>query len=187
MSLSDLASLGSFVSGAAVLASLVFLFFQMRRMTEQVRQSERNQQALISQGGRTRTVGLLMASAEPALADAIAKGFAGDEDISTTQWQQFTAYVGASLMNLADGFFQHKEGLIPDSGFAEVQGGLRGLVRNPGARQYWADSREIFNFPDDFVKFVDGVIAETPLRAQTNRFNQWKSGVAALKTNTSKQ
>ena len=36
MSLSDLASLGSFVSGAAVLASLVFLFFQTRQMTSRV-------------------------------------------------------------------------------------------------------------------------------------------------------
>jgi flagellar biosynthesis/type III secretory pathway M-ring protein FliF/YscJ len=54
MSLSDLAALGSFISGVAVLASLVFLFFQMRQMTEQVRQSERNQRALMQQGRSMR-------------------------------------------------------------------------------------------------------------------------------------
>src|SRR5215472_17064452 len=50
MSLSDLASLGSFVSGVAVLASLIFLFFQIRQMPEQVKRSEKNQQAAVGQG-----------------------------------------------------------------------------------------------------------------------------------------
>ncbi len=50
MTLSDLASLGSFVSGAAVLISLVFLYFQIRQVNAQVRQAERNQRALLQQG-----------------------------------------------------------------------------------------------------------------------------------------
>jgi hypothetical protein len=41
MSLSDLASLGSFVSGVAVLVSLVFLYFQLRQMNAQVLQTEK--------------------------------------------------------------------------------------------------------------------------------------------------
>src|SRR5512135_2576923 len=91
MSLSDLASLGSFVSGVAVLASLVFLFFQVRQMTEQVRQSERNQQALIAQGARTRGVEIALARMDPSAADAIAKGMAGADDITSTQYQQFVS------------------------------------------------------------------------------------------------
>jgi hypothetical protein len=47
MSLSDLAALGSFVSGVAVLVSLVFLYFQLRQVGAQVQQAERNQQAMI--------------------------------------------------------------------------------------------------------------------------------------------
>ena len=43
MSLSDLASLGSFVSGVAVLISLIYLALQ-------VRQTEKNQQSLMQQG-----------------------------------------------------------------------------------------------------------------------------------------
>jgi hypothetical protein len=42
MSLSDLASLGSFVSGAAVLVSPVFLYFQLRQLSGQVKQAEKN-------------------------------------------------------------------------------------------------------------------------------------------------
>ena len=43
MNLSDVASIGSFVSGVAVLVSLVYLSLQ-------VRQTERNQRALMNQG-----------------------------------------------------------------------------------------------------------------------------------------
>lgn len=47
MSLSDLASLGSFVSGFAVLVSLVYLALQ-------VRQAEKNQRAVLNHGYITR-------------------------------------------------------------------------------------------------------------------------------------
>ena len=59
MSLSDLASLGSFVSGIAVLMSLVYLALQ-------VRQTERNQQISIRHSRASRTVQLHLALADPA-------------------------------------------------------------------------------------------------------------------------
>ena len=49
MSLSDLASLGSFVSGLAVMISLIYLAVQ-------IRQAERNQKAMIQQGRTARMV-----------------------------------------------------------------------------------------------------------------------------------
>jgi hypothetical protein len=69
MSLSDLASLGSFVSGIAVLLSLVFLYFQFRQVNLQVKQTEKNQQALIRQNRATRSVDLNMRRAEGSLVD----------------------------------------------------------------------------------------------------------------------
>ena len=54
MTLADLAALGSFVSGFAVLVSLVFLYFQLRQLNAQVLQGERNQRALLNQGVATR-------------------------------------------------------------------------------------------------------------------------------------
>lgn len=47
MSLSDLASIGTLVGGVAVLISLVYLSLQ-------IRQTERNQRALINQGAMAR-------------------------------------------------------------------------------------------------------------------------------------
>jgi len=62
MTLSDLAALGSFVSGVAILVSLVFLYFQLRQVYAQIRLAERNQQATIQQDryGRVFEVNLAM-------------------------------------------------------------------------------------------------------------------------------
>jgi hypothetical protein len=54
MSLSDLASLGSFVSGFAVLISLIYLSLQ-------VRQTKRNQQIAIRHSRASRIVALQLA------------------------------------------------------------------------------------------------------------------------------
>jgi hypothetical protein len=179
MSLSDLASLGSFVSGLAVLASLVFLFFQMRQMSEQVRQSERNQQALIRQGVRTRAVDLNLARAEPSAADAVAKGYAGAEDITRTQYEQYSAFALAYLVHIEDAFFQHQEGLLIDSAFSTVRGGLKNRLSTPGFRQYWKDSSD--TYPAAFVKFVDEVMSGTPLILHSHRFDHWRAGLAAMR------
>src|SRR5262249_41349000 len=94
MSLPDLASLGSFVSGIAVLASLGFLFFQMRQMTEQVRQSEKNQRAIIHQGRIAQSSDQLYRLADPTLARANFKGLYGVEP-------GCTVHVGGTMKNCA--------------------------------------------------------------------------------------
>jgi hypothetical protein len=53
MLLSDLASIGNLVSGLAVLASLVYLSLQLR-------QTDRNQKALMNQGTVTRNTDIVM-------------------------------------------------------------------------------------------------------------------------------
>ncbi len=61
MSLSDFASLGSFVSGFAVLISLIYLALQ-------VRLTKRNQQISIRHSRASRIVELHLALADPAVA-----------------------------------------------------------------------------------------------------------------------
>ena len=73
MSLSQLAEIGSFVSGVAILASLIFLYFQLRQINHQVRQAEKNQKSAIRQGRASRTVRIILAGTDPSLADAFTK------------------------------------------------------------------------------------------------------------------
>ena len=76
MSLSDLAAIGSFVSGIAVVFSFVFLALQ-------IRQSNLNQRSLIQQGRSTRRIELLLRRADPDLSDIMERAFRGDPSLSS--------------------------------------------------------------------------------------------------------
>src|SRR5580692_8831687 len=137
MSLSDLASLGSFVSGFAVLTSLVYLALQ-------VRQTERNQQISIRHSRVSRTVELHLALAAPAVADAWLHGLGSPEDITQTELSQFTNLCRALFFHFEDSFYQREEGLLNDDAFETVVAGARLSARSPGFRAAWSFGRPNF-------------------------------------------
>src|SRR5580693_7265252 len=102
MSLSDLASLGSFVSGFAVLISLIYLALQ-------VRQAERNQQISIRHSRVSRTVELHLALADPAVAEAWLHGSESPQEISQTELSQFNNLCRALFFHFEDSFYQREE------------------------------------------------------------------------------
>jgi hypothetical protein len=154
MSLSDLASLGSFVSGVAVLISLVFLYFQ-------VRQVEKNQQATVRQQRASRGVAVTMGAAtEPSLVEAIYKASVGATDITSTQLLQLLLYSNAQFLSFEDSFLQHRNGLMTDSDFGSVINSVRAFIRLPGFRVQWKRGR--MGYGTEFVEFMDALLATTP-------------------------
>ena len=78
MTLSDLASIGSLISGVAVLISLIYLALQ-------VRQSDRNQRTLLQQTASTRNAQGSARLTEPHLAELYAKAVHNDTNFTTAQ------------------------------------------------------------------------------------------------------
>jgi hypothetical protein len=115
MSLSDLAAIGSFISALAVLISLVFLYFQLRRVQAQVIQAERNQQAAISQARTESQISVMVAMASPEVAEAFSKATLGAEDLTATQFSQYTVLSRAMLANGENCFLQRSAGLLADT------------------------------------------------------------------------
>src|ERR1700728_4538990 len=113
MSLSDLASLGSFVSGFAVLTSLIYLALQ-------VRQTERNQQISIRHSRVSRIVELHVALAEPAVANAWLHGSGSPLELTQTELSQFTNLCRALFFHFEDSFYQRDEGLLNADAFETV-------------------------------------------------------------------
>jgi hypothetical protein len=150
MSLSALASLGSFVSGFAVLISLVYLALQ-------VRQTERNQQIAIRHSRASRIVELQLALADPAVAEAWLHGSGSPEEITPTELSQFINLTRALFFHFEDSFYQREEGLLNDDAFETVSAGARLSARNPGFRAAWKMARP--NFGGRFLGFMDGVVA----------------------------
>jgi hypothetical protein len=177
MSLSDLASLGSFVSGFAVLISLIYLALQ-------VRQTERNQQISIRHSRVSRIVDLQLALADPAVAEAWLHGSGSPQEITQTELSQFTHLCRALFFHFEDSFYQREEGLLNDDAFETVVAGARLLARSPGVRAAWRITRP--NFGGRFLDFMDGVVAGSAVEPPVSlSLEAWKVAFASEASRTS--
>ena len=178
MSLTDLASLGSFVSGIGVLISLLLLLVQLRQLNAQIRLAERNQQAAIQQDRYARVFEVNLAATEPTLAEAVAKGTAGARDMTLAQVSQYRGYVYARFQISENTFLQHKAGLLSDEAFDAFMNGFVAALSWPSTRVLWKWARTFH--AAEFVAFVDGLIARAPQTPPpADLLLQWTSGLAA--------
>jgi hypothetical protein len=175
MSLSDLAAVGSFVSGLAVLASLAFLYLQMRQMTEQVRQTEKNQQAQIRQARTTRIVDIVLRGLEPSVASAMAN--TNVDDPSPELLFQHTMWFRATFFDAEDSFYQHQSGLLSQSAFNTLAITLRALVGDVAIRAQWRRQRVFFD--PEFVAWFDKLVAQTPIAEVVDPIRAWRDLLAA--------
>jgi hypothetical protein len=177
MSLTDLASLGSFLSGVAVLISLIYL-------ARQVRQTELNQKISIRHSRVSRIVELQVALADPAVADAWLHGLWSPQEITQTELSQFTNLCRALFFHFEDSFYQREEGLLNDAAFETVVAGARLLARSPGVRAAWKIARP--NFGGRFLDFMDGVVAGSAVEPPVDlSLDAWKVAFASEASRTS--
>ena len=147
MSLSDLASLASFVSGLAVLGSLVYLAIQTR-------QNAKHTSALIRQSRTTQVTQRLQTFiSDPLLMDLQIRGNAADQTLSDIDVARFVYNSLATVTNFQDQFYQHKEGLIDDARHEGLDVAIQFAARNPGFRAAWTVNR--VRFDQEFRVFVD--------------------------------
>ena len=181
MSLSDLAALGSFVSGLAVLVSLIFLYFQLRQVGTQIRQAERNQKAAIGQGRINRMVELALRTAEPGLSGAMANVFTNSPDLKSDELFQFLNYSRAMFLNAEDTFYQHQNGLLEEQQYEGFVAALRNFFGLPAARLMWLYQRAAHGAA--FVAFADDLIKASPLDALVvpeKQLSSWRAAIEAL-------
>jgi hypothetical protein len=177
MSLSDLASLGSFVSGLAVLTSLIYLALQ-------VRQTKRNQQIAIRHSRASRIVELQLALAEPAVAAAWLHGSGSPQEITQTEVSQYTNLCRALFFHFEDSFYQREEGLLNDDAFETVVAGVRLSARSPGWRAAWRIARP--NFGGPFLAFMDGMVVGSAVEPPVDlSLEAWKVLFASEASRTS--
>lgn len=171
MTLSDLASIGTFISAVAVVISLVYL-------GSQIRQARIHQQAAIRSERASRLLAMNLTAQEPSIAVAISKGLAGSTDISGTQYAQFAHFCRASYLNAEETYFQHKLGLISDEAFASFVASVQGWAgRAPGMRAGWKQFRGVF--VREFAEWMDQTIAQAQISPPIDGFAQWRALVDA--------
>jgi hypothetical protein len=149
-----------------VLVSLVLLNIQ-------VRQSEKNQRALIQQGRAGRSTDIAMHVMAADFAEVHHRCLKGDISISETQLAQFMGYCRALFLGAEDSFLQHKESLLADPVFASVTTSLRAILVSPGVRVMWAMTRDWYE--PEFAEFINTIANEAANHPHVDRLAQWKS------------
>jgi hypothetical protein len=173
MALSDLAALGSFVSGLAVLVSLIYLALQ-------IRQSDRHQRSVGLQARADRLVETYFRLADPEMQEVMNSVQSGDDKITLAQLGQFEAIFKAVMYGADDAFRQHKAGLVSDDVFEGYRASLRDRCAGAGWRAMWKRRRHFWGH--EFREFVDRLVADAPVASipsPADALASWRAEVAA--------
>jgi hypothetical protein len=169
MSLSDLASLGSFISGAAVLVSLIYLAIQVRQNTRNVRA-----QNAIAHFQMVAHIDELSAE----FIDAFAKGVRADPAITSAEYLQFAFLMRTYMTQYCTDWLFDSEALLHRGTYVSSQALLsRYVATSPGVRAWWKTYG--WQFPEGFQAEIDRVMQETKPELNTDLgFATWKTFVA---------
>jgi hypothetical protein len=171
VTLSDLASIATVISGVAVLGSLIYL-------AQQTRQNTKHTRALIQQERNQRAMNLnLLGATDPAINELLLRGDAGDPTLTPTQVVSYIQIVLAQLAHAEDGFYQHKEGLIDDERHAATTAWLQNVrAPRPGFRAAWTMCKPLCG--PEFRAFADEKIHEALSFHASDAGVQWIDLVA---------
>jgi hypothetical protein len=158
MSLSDLALLGSFVSGMAVVVSFVFLALQ-------IRQSNANQRSLMRQARTAQFIEIYMKLSEPYLSDLMVRSEKSDAEMTPVEIQSYFRIWGAWFRQFENNYHQFKAGMLDAASWDVDVANLRYLLSSPGVRTAWRTERLIMG-GGAYRQFVDDLMASTPSTAE---------------------
>jgi hypothetical protein len=169
MSLSDLASLGSFVSGIAVVFSFIFLALQMR-------QANKNQMALLQQGRSQRATELIVALTEQGLSSAYERSLRADMSMDGPSLVALNSWFIAFFFSIEDSFLQNQEGFLLTKSWETDLATLRGVLSLPAGRVAWAMNQGIMG--KDYRHLVDSMLCEIKSGPIPDQLQVWKDLMA---------
>jgi len=153
MTLADIASIGSLVSGAAILVSLVYLAIQ-------VRQAEKNQRAVLNQGYITRVADYLRWYAESPINELRTRVIAGDTSFTADELLRLQLAFRVTLLSAQDAYLQHKAGLVDEMTLDNSMRSVRNSWLNqPVYRALWLQQAP--TIAPEFAAVIETMLRET--------------------------
>ena len=145
--LDQLANIGEFLGGIAVIVSLVYLAAQIRQNTNSLRAS--TFQAATDSVTEFTTLG----TDESELSRIYSSGLFGTEALSEHDRIQFYFLFVTIVRRLESAFFQREAGIIDEHQWAGFEQLASVLLKSPGGREQWERTRQSFTPP--FREFVE--------------------------------
>jgi len=153
MSLSDLAAIGSFISGIAVFLSFIFLALQLR-------QANRNQRSLMQQARTGRNVEILLKMADSDMSETLAQANTNCAAISDAKIWSFYGFCAAVFWSYEDCFMQFQARTLDANSWASDVATLERLVGYPPYRAVWKMARD--GMGGDYRDYVDSLMDKVP-------------------------
>jgi len=134
MSLTDLASIGSFVSGIAVVVSLIYLALQ-------VRHAHKAQRALMHQARTERIINACIECMRGDVAEVVTKIAKGEQMSSPLEMMQAYYYIRMQIVTAEDALWQHEAGFLDKDSVDTSILNLQRVMQLPAARAAWQVQR----------------------------------------------
>lgn len=166
MTFSDLAALGGFVSGLAVLASLAYL-------NVQVRQSTKHSRAVIQQARAARMFDQAWRFAESDYGATMVPFVEGKISADVESFSRFQSRFRASMYSAEDTFFQYREGLLHADAFVTFERAIVSAMQLPGFRRMWKLLRT--EYGPGFQEFMDGIVVKADAVSGPSLLEQWNA------------
>jgi len=155
MSLSDLASLGSFISGIAVLFSFVFLALQIRQNASNQRAIIHNERARLVQDLTVQSFGTYEG------AETMLRGNAADVSLDSARSRQYLAMLLSVFRLFEEFYYQHRDGMIDEARWHSNTLRMHGFLAIPGMRAGWRTHAPTFGA--DFRAWMDRILRKVAI------------------------
>jgi hypothetical protein len=156
MSLSDLAALGSFISGVAVLVSLIFIGFQMRQNTLAIK-------AAASQAHAANFQQILTSIIENSEVARIWRvGLSNMQRLTDDERVRFVVLVSGNFRFFESARLQWRSGQLDVAHWEDLEPFIRQFALQPGIRTYWTMRRHMHS--SEFISWYDSLPQSRPAR-----------------------
>ena len=151
MSISELASIGEFVGGIGVLATLVFLVLEIRRSTKTLRAN-----AKTAGMESLATFNELIAS-DAEIAAIFQRILSGESlnSFDANELFRFHIMVRALVQRMEAQYFQYVEGLIEPGYWKQRRSWLKSFVDSPALRDWWLAEANSAQYTEEFVLHIN--------------------------------
>jgi hypothetical protein len=176
MSLSDLAAIGSFVSGIAVVLSFIFLALQ-------IRQTNRNQRSLIQQARTGRNVESLQKMADQPISELLAEAESNPESLGRAKIWSLYGFGAAVFWSYEDSYMQFKAGTLHAGSWESDLATLQRILAFPWLRVIWRMAKD--GMDRSYRDYVDSLMREIPAE-RSARFSDFFGKYLAEELSASK-
>jgi hypothetical protein len=158
--LEDLGNLGDFLGGIGVVITLLYLAFQIKQNTSQVRQNTAVASAA-AHNNLTENFNLyndtIMANED--VVNALIKSDRGLADLTETESMRFSVMSSTMFRSFENIYHHHSAGLLSDEQWRAWRELLvHNVHRSQGHREFWARAKTMYT--REFQEMVEEILAE---------------------------